>query len=143
MGYDTKFSGALKLSRALTLPEAAFILEANKNPDTIPTGDRPARSYMQWVPSETLDHIVYDGNEKFYDYVDWMKWLVNYLKGIGITADGEIDWSGDQAGDTGTIVVANSEVTVRDHKTPARGSHKPLTLSGLQAMALDALKAPQ
>ena len=43
MGYDTKFSGALKLSRALTLPEAAFILEVNEDPDTIPTGDRPAQ----------------------------------------------------------------------------------------------------
>ena len=141
MGYDTKFSGAVKLSRALTIAEASVILEANDDPDSI-QGEHP-RSYMQWVPTQSLDHIVYDGNEKFYEYVDWMKWLVNYLKGIGITADGEIDWSGDQAGDTGTIVVANSEVTVRDHKTPARGSHKPLTLSGLQAMALDALKAPQ
>ena len=141
MGYDTKFSGAVKLSRALTIAEASVILEANDDPDSI-QGEHP-RSYMQWVPTQSLDHIVYDGNEKFYEYVDWMKWLVNYLKGIGITADGEIDWSGDQAGDTGTIVVANSEVTVRDHKTAARGSHKPLTLSGLQAMALDALKAPQ
>ena len=141
MGYDTKFSGAVKLSRALTIAEASVILEANNDPDSI-QGEHP-RSYMQWVPTQSLDHIVYDGNEKFYEYVDWMKWLVNYLKGIGITADGEIDWSGDQAGDTGTIVVANSEVTVRVHKTPARGSHKPLTLSGLQAMALDALKAPQ
>ena len=141
MGYDTKFSGAVKLSRALTIAEASAILEANNDPDSI-QGEHP-RSYMQWVPTQSLDHIVYDGNEKFYEYVDWMKWLVNYLKGIGITADGEIDWSGDQAGDTGTIVVANSEVTVRDHKTPARGSHKPLTLSGLRAMALDALKAPQ
>ena len=141
MGYDTKFSGAVKLSRALTIAEASVILEANDDPDSI-QGEHP-RSYMQWVPTQSLDHIVYDGNEKFDEYVDWMKWLVNYLKGIGITADGEIDWSGEQAGDTGTIVVANSEVTVRDHKTPARGSHKPLTLSGLQAMALDALKAPQ
>ena len=141
MGYDTKFSGAVKLSRALTIAEASVILEANYDPDSI-QGEHP-RSYMQWVPTQSLDHIVYDGNEKFYEYVDWMKWLVNYLKSIGITADGEIDWSGERAGDTGTIVVANSEVTVRDHKTPARGSHKPLTLSGLQAMALDALKAPQ
>ena len=141
MGYNTNFSGAVKLSRALTIAEALVILEANNDPDSI-QGEHP-RSYMQWVPAQSLDHIVYDGNEKFYEYVDWMKWLVNYLKGIGITADGEIDWSGEQAGDTGTIVVANSEVAVRDHETPARGSHKPLTLRGLQAMALDALKAPQ
>ena len=142
MGYDTKFSGALKLSRALTLPEAAFILEANEDPDTIPTGDRQARSYMQWVPSETLDHIVYDGNEKFYDYVPWLTWLLAHLKSLGVTATGTLHWSGESASDTGTIDVLDSDITVRSRKSPAGDPHKPLTLQDLQAMALAALKKP-
>ena len=140
MGYDTKFSGALKLSRALTLPEAAFILEANDDPDSI-QGEHP-RSYMQWVPSETLDHIVYDGNEKFYDYVPWLTWLLAHLKSLGVTATGTLHWSGESASDTGTIDVLDSDITVRSRKSPAGEPHKPMTLQGLQAMALAALKKP-
>ena len=142
MGYDTKFSGALKLSRALTLPEAAFILEANADPDTIPTGDRPARSYMQWVPSEALDHIVYDGNEKFYDYVPWLTWLLAHLKSLGVTATGTLHWSGESASDTGTIEVVESVVTVNERESSARDSHTPLTRQALHAMALAALIKP-
>ena len=140
MGYNTKFSGALKLSRTLTLPEAAVILEANEDPDTI-KGPRP-KSYMQWVPSETLDHIVYDGNEKFYNYVEWLQWLLDHLTTFGVTANGTLYWSGEDADDTGTIEVVESVVTVNERESSARDPHKPLTLQALQAMALAALKKP-
>lgn len=140
MGYNTKFSGALKLSRALALTEAAVILEANEDPDTI-TGPHPS-SYMQWVPSETLDHIVYDGNEKFYNYVEWLQWLLDHLITFGVTANGTLYWSGEDVDDTGTIEVVESVVTVNERESSARDSHTPLTLQALQAMALAALKKP-
>ena len=97
---------------------------------------------MQWVPSGTLDHIVYDGNEKFYDYVPWLTWLLAHLKSLGVTATGTLHWSGESASDMGTIDVLDSDITVQSRKSPAGDPHKPLTFQDLQAMALAALKKP-
>lgn len=140
MGYNTKFSGALKLSRKLTFQEAAVLLEANEDPDCI-VGPHPG-SYMQWVPCESLDHIVYDGNEKFYEYLPWMEWLLMRLKELGITANGEIRWSGEDVDDIGTILVIDSVMTsTPGNETSRSPSLAPLTLNHLRAMALDAFKA--
>jgi hypothetical protein len=135
MGYTTKFSGALTLSRALTLSEAKFILEANEEPSIIP-GDHP-KSYMQWVPTASLDAIVYDGNEKFYDYDKWMTWIVGHLFQLGIEANGDIIWQGESVGDTGTLSVKDSVLTVINGDKPKAASRKPLTLDGLARIALD------
>ena len=135
MGYTTKFTGALQLSRALTLAEANQILEASEDPDTI-QGEKPVRSYMQWVPTESLDQIVWDGGEKFYDYTAWMQWMCGLLASWGVSANGTVFWSGEDADDTGTIDVTHNAVTETRGKTVAEGSGKPLTMQALQAMAL-------
>jgi hypothetical protein len=137
MGYNTKFSGAITLSRPLTISEAKFILEANEEPDVIP-GDHP-RSYMQWVPTESLDAIVYDGNEKFYDYDKWLLWILNHLDSLGIKANGSFNWHGESSGDTGTLSVKDSVLTVIKGDMPKSISSKPLTLDGLARIALDRL----
>lgn len=74
MGYTTKFKGAITLSRPLTFGEARKLLEFHDDPDII-AGQHPG-SYLQWVPTESLDGIVWDGGEKFYEYTEWMQWLV-------------------------------------------------------------------
>lgn len=135
MGYTTKFAGSIKLSRALTMGEAKQILEANEDPDTI-QGDKPARSYMQWVPTESLDQIVWDGGEKFYDYEPWMCWICALLQSWGVTANGSLLWSGESTGDTGVIQVEANAVTAKAGDKPPASSSQPLTLSKLQAMAL-------
>lgn len=135
MGYNTKFSGAITLSRPLTLSEAKFILEANDEPSVIP-GDHP-RSYMQWVPTESLDAIVYDGNEKFYDYDKWMAWLIGHISSLGITANGCIVWQGETVGDTGMLTVTDNVLTVAKGSAQKHSARKPLTLDQLARIALD------
>lgn len=138
MGYTTKFSGSIQLSRKLTMAEAKQILEANDDPENIP-GEKPSRSYMQWVPTEELDHIVWDGGEKFYDYSQWLTWLCNLMKTWGISANGTLGWSGEETGDHGIIEVRDSVVTATPNATKPIGHGAPLTLSALQAMALEQL----
>ncbi|MCO5338561.1 hypothetical protein [Delftia tsuruhatensis] len=134
MGYTTRFTGALALSRALTMQEAKTLLEFNQEPDLI-QGDKP-NSYLQWVPSEDLSHIVWDEGEKFYDYNEWMTWLIRHLDGIGIKVNGHLYWVGEDRTDTGEIAVIDSQMTVTPNKKAAM-KQKPLTLNKLGEMALE------
>jgi hypothetical protein len=84
MGYTTEFTGAIGLSRKLTMAEAKELLEIDET-GTI-TG---IREYFQWVPSETLDQIVWDGNEKFYKYTEQLEWA----EGAGHSG-ARIEWLG-------------------------------------------------
>ncbi len=140
MGYTTKFTGAIQLSRKLTMAEAKHILEINEEPETL-KGKKPNDGYMQWVPTESLDQIVWDENEKFYDYIPWMRWMCELLQGWDIAASGILHWSGESAGDTGTIIVKDNEVQAIVHTKPQASKSRPLTLDALREMALDQLTA--
>jgi hypothetical protein len=144
MGYTTDFVGVLKLSRALTIQEAKTLLEINDDPN----GDheiteRPLNGYMQWVPTVSLCGIVWDGNEKFYDYISWMKWLCGWLGHRGVYATGEIAWQGEERGDLGKITVIENSVTHKSLK-PSKAqdvssADVPLTLASLGQIALERL----
>ena len=84
MGYTTKFTGCIKLSRALTLKEAKELLEIADLDRAEAREITGTDAYLQWVPTETLDGIVWDGNEKFYEYVPLLRWLCGWLKERGI-----------------------------------------------------------
>lgn len=139
MGYTTSFTGALHLSRALTISEAKTLMEIAEMDRTESAAITGINAYMQWVPSETLDRIVWDGNEKFYEYDQLLIWLCGWLRDRGIGACGELYWSGEEPADTGILRVIDNAVTVIEHKAPSKQSHKPLTMAALQKIALDKL----
>jgi hypothetical protein len=129
MGYTTSFSGSIELNRKLTMAEAKDILNITSNETGID-------AYFQWVPAETLQHIVWDGEEKFYQYVEQLRWLCEWLADRDILANGILFWQGEDTGDTGTIqVIANQAIAVPNQKLAK--SPKPLTLRSLQEMALE------
>lgn len=135
MGYTTEFTGALKLTRKLTLAEARTLLEiAEGDKGTEATG---IDAYFQWVPADTLEHIVWDGNEKFYKYTEQLRWLCKWLTQRDIGANGTLVWQGEETGDTGTIVVLENEVTVNPNAKPTYKTPRPLSLNDLGKMALD------
>jgi len=35
--------------------------------------------YCQWIPSEDGTAIAWDGGEKFYDYVEWLEYLIKHF----------------------------------------------------------------
>ena len=93
-------------------------------------------AYLQWVPTETLDGIVWDGNEKFYEYVPLLRWLCGWLKERGIEANGELLWAGDETDDRGLIAVSSNEVEVIEGQRIETKFWRPLTLVRLGEIAL-------
>lgn len=142
MGYTTEFTGAVKLGRKLTMAEAKEILE-------IAAADRTERitgidAYFQWVPADTLEHIVWDGNEKFYEYEEQLRWLCDdWLRKRGISANGELYWQGEETGDTGTLTVSENFVVAQPNTKPAGKSPRPLDLDDLGKMALEQVTTDQ
>jgi hypothetical protein len=84
------------------------ILDYNKPPRTQPG------LWCQWVPSEGGQFIQWDGGEKFYNYVEWLKYLiVKVLAPRNYILNGEVTWTGEDRGDVGKIIVVNNMVTTK------------------------------
>lgn len=119
MGYTTRFDGRIKFDRPLTVPEFrrlekmcdysaqddGFLREFTDTPDTIPT------SYLQWQPTEDGEGLEWNGAEKFYDYVHWLRWLIkHFFKPHSIVLSGALTYQGEEIGDVGRIEVRDNVV---------------------------------
>lgn len=81
---------------------------------------RPARSLVP-VDSQCAGDrhwgtaIEWDGGEKFYNYVEWLEYLMgNFLIPWGYRLSGVVTWSGDHRGDEGSIIVDGNKIRVSD-----------------------------
>lgn len=69
--------------------------------------------WCQWVPTEDGLGLEWDGGEKFYDYVQWLQYIVHhFLTPWGYRLNGEVEWQGEGSGDFGKLVVVNNQVRV-------------------------------
>lgn len=69
--------------------------------------------WCQWKPNETGTEIEWDGGEKFYNYVEWIKYLVTaILVPRGYLLYGTVEWRGEDPGDCGQIVIQGDQVKV-------------------------------
>lgn len=94
------------------------VIDHNKAPGQIGWGG--GHKYGQpglwcgWEISEDGKFLQWDGGEKFYDYVDWLKYLIkHFFSPWGHKLNGEIKWFGEERTDIGTIVVKNNVVTTK------------------------------
>lgn len=145
MGYTTEFTGSIKLSRELTLTEAKELIDLAEDGDADKVAQASGvRTYMQWVPAESLDAIVWDGNEKFYEYLPLLEWLCQkWLRERGIEANGELIWRGESSDDVGLIVVTGNDVANYPNDLPSNLAGKPLTAKRLGEMALEVVSKLQ
>ncbi len=87
------------------------IVEYNNPPRTQPG------LWCQWIPSDDGMFIEWDGDEKFYDYIAWLKYIIsNFLAPKGYILNGEVKWEGEESSDMGIIVVTNNVVTTKRAK---------------------------
>lgn len=108
MGYQTDFDGKFDLSRVLTVTESNTLKEFA---DERHEGDGFPGYYCQWVPTKDGLGIEWDGNEKFYDYVEWLEYLIkNYFEPWGIKVNGAIRYQGEEIGDVGRVEVKDNVV---------------------------------
>lgn len=69
--------------------------------------------WCQWRPSDDGLQIEWDGGEKFYKYVEWIKYLIEKVlapKGYSLT--GEVKWVGEIPSDWGIIDIKDNVVRV-------------------------------
>lgn len=81
------------------------IIDYNKPPVTQPG------LWCQWVPTDDRKGIEWDGNEKFYEYTKWLKYIINnLLEPKGYILNGSVRWSGEDMYDIGTLEVKDNVV---------------------------------
>jgi len=52
---------------------------------------QPASYYCQWMPSDDGKLLVWDGGEKFYEYVEWLQYLIdNFFVSWGYVINGSV-----------------------------------------------------
>lgn len=84
------------------------IVDFNTPPSTQPG------LWCQWIPNEEGDAIVWDGGEKFYNYVEWIQYLIEkILSPRGYVLNGEVFWQGEDSDDEGKIVIKDNIVETK------------------------------
>ena len=69
--------------------------------------------WCQWGITEDGDGLQWDGGEKFYNYVEWLEYLIKmFFIPWGRKLSGEIMWYGEDRDDMGKIKVRDNEVFV-------------------------------
>ena len=85
------------------------VVDHNKPPETQPG------LWCKWEPNEDGTALEWSGAEKFYKYVQWLKYLItNFLTPWGYTLKGKVTWQGESDDDVGFIVVYNNQVFVNE-----------------------------
>lgn len=86
----------------------ANVIDYNRPPKTQPG------LWCDWVPSDDGMFIEWNGGEKFYDYVEWLQYLINrILAPRGYVLNGSVKWYGEDRDDNGIINVKDNVVTTQ------------------------------
>ena len=114
MGYTTDFDGQFEFNRKLTKKElqAMETLDETRHEDGYK--EKPS-IWLQWIVEEYHDthYLIWDGNEKFYNYIEWLEYLIKYFfKPNNLSITGRVRWRGEEFDDMGTISVEDNEVEV-------------------------------
>jgi hypothetical protein len=81
------------------------IVDYNRPPKTQPG------LWCKWVPTADGGGIKWNGVEKFYDYIEWLQYLIeNFIEPWGYVLRGEVNWQGEREEDTGMIRVENNVI---------------------------------
>lgn len=87
--------------------EDETILDNHRYPKTQPG------FWCQWVPNDDGTAIVWDGNGKFYNYIEWINYLIkSILEPRGYSLTGYVKWHGDEPDDFGIISIENNVVRI-------------------------------
>lgn len=112
------------LRKATGLPigeEGAYFVGAKgeygqewNSPDMINSNSPPNGQpglWCQWMPNEEGTAIEWNGGEKFYRYIEWLKYLIkHFLKPWGYILNGRVTWQGESDDDVGVIIARGNAV---------------------------------
>jgi hypothetical protein len=70
--------------------------------------------WCQWVPNEDGTAIVWDTGEKFYEYSEWIAYLIeHFLEPWGYKLNGVVEWNGEEDEDVGRLHVKDNLVAAK------------------------------
>lgn len=73
--------------------------------------------WCQWTVSDDGSVLEWDGGEKFYNYVEWLQYLIdNFFNKWNAVLNGEIEWEGEDSSDRGKIIVYDNVVKTKKGK---------------------------
>jgi hypothetical protein len=125
MGYQTEFNGEFKVKPTLR-QEDFHDLRLFSQEDHREENKGYPGIWCQWVPNDDGTAIVWDGGEKFYNYVEWLKYLLHiYLKPKGYVLNGKMHWCGEEEDDKGWIIVEDNHIFTRRMKPITYGPKMP------------------
>ena len=82
------------------------IIDYNGPPDSQPG------LWCAWGIQEDRQTIEWDGGEKFYKYVEWIKYFIEkILAPRGYTLNGSVTWQGEDDADAGQIEIVDNAVS--------------------------------
>jgi hypothetical protein len=88
------------------------VIDYNRPPSTQPG------LWCQWIPDEDGASLAWDGGEKFYNYIQWLEYLIEkYFKPRNYILNGEVYWNGEDTDDRGVIKVINNQIKIGVAKT--------------------------
>jgi len=116
MGYQTYFDGEFQIYPPLKPKDKAFLEKFNREDHREEDKGYPG-IWCQWVPNDDGTAIVWDEGEKFYEYIEWIKYLItNILEPRGYELNGKVHWDGEESEDKGYIIVTKNKVFRSDMK---------------------------
>lgn len=69
--------------------------------------------WCKWMPNEAGTAIIWNQGEKFYDYVDWISYIIShFIEPWNLILDGDMKWFGEDPRDTGIIRVRDNRIQV-------------------------------
>lgn len=75
--------------------------------------DRQPGLWCQWVPVDSGNALAWDEGEKFYEYIEWLDYLIRHFLGPwGYKLNGQVGWDGEESGDQGLIVVKDNLIKI-------------------------------
>lgn len=78
-----------------------------------PPGNCPGL-WCGWKPNDSGDSIVWDGMEKFYNYTEWLNFIItNFLKPWKIDITGSVRFQGESVSDIGFVRIKDG-VAIKD-----------------------------
>jgi len=86
-------------------------------PDVIDGNEPPTGQpglWCKWEPNKEGTKIRWNGMEKFYDYIDWLEYLINhFLEPWGYKLNGTVTWTGENPTDIGKIYVRDNVIEAK------------------------------
>jgi len=72
--------------------------------------------WCQWTATDDGTAIVWDGGEKFYNYIEWLQYLqAQILSRWGVKLSGSVQWFGEDMNDFGVILAQEGTIRATAH----------------------------